>query len=343
MKIITSIIAILLIASCQKEKISTNKANDVFFLKEGGSSMPIQVHGNLASNKIMLIVHGGPGGSAIPYRSNLVKTTVETEFAIAYWDQRIAGGTQGNKNSDEISLYKEDLRKVILLLKSRYGSDKKIYLMGHSWGGFLTPYFLEDGTNQDLVNGWIQVDGANSYSLNDSLTKEMLLVYGKREIAKDKNKDKWQEIVDYCNAHPYNESADVSFQLNRYASQAEVYVEEIIKGPSNIETLKYGIKTNKFPVSAQISNVVVSALINRTDRQAYDVPITQNLFKIKLPTLLLWGRHDFVCPTGLKDVIKKNIKSSDISEKTFEESGHSPMSNEPELYWSTVVDWVKRH
>jgi pimeloyl-ACP methyl ester carboxylesterase len=331
------------LAGCQKEEISKTIANDTFFLQEKGTAMPIQVRGNLASNKIMLIVHGGPGGSALSYRDNMMITSVETEFAVAYWDQRIAGGTQGNKNSDEISFYKEDLRKVILLLKSRYGSDKKIYLMGHSWGGFLTPYFLEDGTNQDLVNGWIQVDGANSYSLNDSLTKEMLLVYGKREIAKDKNKAKWQEIVDYCNVHPYNESADVSFQLNRYASQAEDYVEEIIKGPSTIETLKYGIKTNKFPVSSQLSNLVVSALINRTDRQAYNVPITENLFKIKLPTLLLWGRHDFVCPIGLKDVIKKNIKSSDVSEKTFEKSGHSPMNNEPDLYWSTVVDWVKRH
>jgi pimeloyl-ACP methyl ester carboxylesterase len=331
---------IILFAGCQKEEISKTIAHDTFFLQEKGAAMPILVHGNLASNKIMLIVHGGPGGSSIPYRSNLVKTTVETEFAVAYWDQRIAGAAQGNSSDDDISLYKEDLRKVILLLKSRYGADKKIYLMGHSWGGFLTPYFLEDGTNQDMVSGWIQVDGANSYSLNDSLTKEMLLVYGKREIAKDKNKAEWQEIVDYCNVHPYNESADVAFKLNRYASKVEKLVEEIEKINSGFNT---SLITNRFAITSQLSNIVSTAFIKKIDRQAYDVPITQNLFKIKLPTLLLWGRHDFVCPIGLKDVIKKNIKSSDISEKTFEKSGHSPMDNEPDLYWSTVVDWVKRH
>ena len=33
-----------------------------------------------------------------------------------------------------------------------------------------------------MVKGWIHVDGAHNYSLNDSLTKEMLLFYGKKEI-----------------------------------------------------------------------------------------------------------------------------------------------------------------
>jgi pimeloyl-ACP methyl ester carboxylesterase len=342
MKIITSIIAILLIASCQKEKISTNKANDVFFLKEGGSSMPIQVYGNLASNKIMLIVHGGPGGTAITYRNDVVRKTVETEFAIAYWDQRVAGTTQGSVSSGEISLYKEDLKKVITVLKTRYGANKKMYLFGHSWGGFLSPYFLEDGSNQDLVKGWIQVDGANSYALNDSLTKEMLLVYGKREIAKDKNKDKWKEIVDFCNAHPYNENFDVAFKLNRYASKVESYLDEIVEN-EKVKEDKYSSITNRYATTSALSNIISSALIKKIDRQAYKIPITENLNKLKLPTLLLWGRHDFVCPIGLKDVIKKNIKSTDVTEKTFEQSGHSPMDNEPALFWSTVVDWVKKH
>lgn len=55
------------------------------------------------------------------------------------------------------------------------------------------------------------------------------------------------------------------------------------------------------------------------------------------------GRYDFVCPIGLKDDIKKNIGSTDISEKTFENSGHTPMFVEPEIFWKTVVDWVKAH
>jgi pimeloyl-ACP methyl ester carboxylesterase len=343
MKNITLIIAVLLFASCQKEKISLKTANEVFFLKEKGVSMPIKVYGNMASNKILLMVHGGPGGTSLGYRNKTVLETVETEFAVAFWDQRMAGTSQGSTTDDDINLYKNDLQKVIALLKARYGSDKKIYLLGHSWGGFLTPFFLEEGKNQVLVNGWIQVDGAHDYNLNDSLSKKMLLFYGKKEIANNRNKSQWQEITDYCNSHAYNESADVAFKINSYASSAENYLEVISTKPSNLNIVKSAIKTDRFAVTAQLSNLLVSAKIKKVDLQAYKIPITENLYKLKLPTLLLWGRYDFVCPIGLKDVIKKNIKSTDVSEKTFEQSGHSPMDNEPELFWSTVVDWVSKH
>jgi pimeloyl-ACP methyl ester carboxylesterase len=332
-----------LLSSCQKEQITLSAdAHDTFFLEEKGNSMPIQVHGNVASNKMLVIIHGGPGGNGITYRDEYVKNNVEKEFAVVYWDQRLAGAAQGNSSSSEIALFKADTRKVLQLLKSRYGADKKMYVMGHSWGGFVTPYFLEDSNNQDLVKGWIQVDGAHNYYKNDSLTKEMLLVYGKKEIAKAKNTDKWQEIVDFCNAHPYNESADVAFSLNRYAGRAEGYLDEVT-APIGSGSLLTRLTANNFAATAQISNIVKSALIDKIDRQAYDKQISENLYKIKVPTLLLWGRHDFVCPIGLKDDIKKYIGSKDISEKTFEKSGHSPMLNEPAAFWTEVITWVKKH
>jgi pimeloyl-ACP methyl ester carboxylesterase len=343
-KIVFNLLIIIGLSSCQKEQITIGAdAHDVFFLQEGGNALPIQVHGNTASKKMLVIVHGGPGGSGITYRDNYVINNIEKEFAIAYWDQRFAGASQGNSSNSDVASFKNDIKKVLQLLKSRYGNDTKMYLMGHSWGGFLTPYFLEDGTNQDMVRGWIQVDGAHNYYKNDSLTREMLLFYGKREIAANRNTATWQEIVNYCNAHVFNESFDVSFQLNRYAGEAEGYLSEVKAGASNLSIIKESVSNNSFPITAQLVNLYNSALRLQIDHQAYPIPISENLYKIKLPTLLLWGRYDFVCPIGLKDDIKKNIRSTDVSEKTFEQSGHSPMGNEPEAFWSAVVNWVKTH
>ena len=340
-KIIYSILIISILVACQKEQISmSTDAHDVFFLKEDGVSIPIQVHGNVASKKMLVIIHGGPGGLDLAYRNKYVIENVEKEFAVVYFDQRFAGASQGNNPNADVSLFKSDVKKVLQLLKSRYGNDTKLYLMGHSWGGFLTPYFLQDGTNQDMVKGWIQVDGAHNYYKNDSLTKEMLLLYGNKEIVANRNNEKWQEIVDYCNAHAYNESFEVGTQLNSYAGVTESYI-TAIKPP---EGGTFSILTgNNVPLTATVSNLVVSVFIKKIDRQAYSVPISENLYKIKLPTLLLWGRHDFVCPIGLKDDIKKNIGSTDVSEKIFEQSGHSPMDNETEAFWTMLVSWVKKH
>jgi pimeloyl-ACP methyl ester carboxylesterase len=341
-KIIFNLLTISFLASCQKEKISTGAdANDVFFLEEKGCSMPIQVRGNLASNKILLILHGGPGNSSIFYRTDYVEKTVEKDIAIAYWDQRLAGASQGNSTDTNIELFKADLKKVAQLIKSRYGNDKQLYLMGHSWGGFLAPYFLEDGNNQGFFKGWIQVDGVHNYPLHDSLTKEMLLFYGKKEIALNKNKDKWQPIVDYCNAHAFNESFDVAEQLNSYANAADKYLDEVNAGTDIISALKTG-SGNGFPITAYLSNQYTS-ITRQIDHQAYPIPISANLYKIKLPTLLLWGKYDFVCPTGLMKDVRKKISSTDVSEKIFEKSGHAPMFNEKEAFWTTLVDWVKIH
>jgi pimeloyl-ACP methyl ester carboxylesterase len=344
-KIILNLLIIIGLSSCQKEKITIGTdVQDSFFLQEEGNALPIQVRGNTASKKMLVIVHGGPGGGgSILYRNNYVINNVEKEFAVAYWDQRFGGASQGSTSNSDIASFKSDIKKVLQLLKSRYGDDTKMYIMGHSWGGFLTPYFLQDGNNQDIVNGWIHVDGAHNYPQNDSLTKEMLLVYGKREIAGNRNTATWQEIVNYCNAHAFNESFDVSTQLNSYAGQAEGYIAEVKAGVSNLSIALEGSKTNNFPITAQLVNLYNSARVLKIDRQANPIPISENLYKIKLPTLLLWGRYDFVCPIGLKDDIKKNIRSTDVSEKTFENSGHSPMINEPEAFWSVVVNWVKVH
>jgi pimeloyl-ACP methyl ester carboxylesterase len=344
-KIVFNLLIIISLSSCQKEKITiSSDAQDAFFLQEGGNALPIQVRGNTASKKMLVIVHGGPGGGgSILYRDNNVINNVEKEMAVAYWDQRFGGASQGNSSNSDVASFKNDIKKVLQLLKSRYGNDTKMYIMGHSWGGFLTPYFLEDGNNQDIVKGWIHVDGAHNYSKNDSLTKEMLLFYGKREIAANKNTATWQEIVNYCNAHAYNESFDVSTQLNSYAGQAEGYMSEVKAGASNLSIALEGANTNKFPITAQLANLYNSARVLKIDRKAYPIPISENLYKIKLPTLLLWGRYDFVCPIGLKADIKKNIRSTDVFEKTFEQSGHSPMFNEPEAFWGTVVNWVKTH
>ena len=86
--------AIALLMGCQKEEISlSTAANDVFYLENNKAAMPIRVHGNTASKTFMMMVHGGPGGDAIVYRSDFVKSQVEPEFAVVYWDQRNGGAS----------------------------------------------------------------------------------------------------------------------------------------------------------------------------------------------------------------------------------------------------------
>jgi len=329
-------LATLFISGCKKESFTQSGiAEDHFFLKGGSQKMPITVGGNVDSKKFLVIIHGGPGGNAIIYRDEYVKSVVEKEFAVVYWDQRFAGNTQGNGGNSDISAYRQDIKNLLLLLKAKYGSENEFYLFAHSWGGFLAPYFLVDGDNQNMVKGWIQIGGAHNYRMNDSLTREMLLYYGDIEIKAGRNIEKWEEIVEWCKANGF-EGRRNTFKLNSFAHQAENLM-WLLYLPIDIE-----YDSRQEAMFSNLSNIAISYL-RKVDIPTHKTPNSDNLHKIKLPTLLLWGKYDFVCPPGLADDIISNIGSTDVSYLLYPNSGHSPMINEVKLFWNDVIKWVKEH
>jgi pimeloyl-ACP methyl ester carboxylesterase len=321
-------------ASCQDEALPLGgMVNDLFFLRNEGQDMPVRVSGNVDSGKMLLIIHGGPGGNGLEYRDEFVRSTVEKQVALVYWDQRYAGNSQGHGGSINIEVFADDIKKITLLLKHRYGQDQKIYLFAHSWGGFLAPYFLLQGNNQHLVEAWIQIGGAHNYELNDLLTKEMLLNYGHQELSANRNTEFWSEVVDWCtnNSHLGLEN---SAQLNAFAHDAETMFDFILESDLAFAT------PNNSSVAANMLNERMSGRL-QIDQQAFAVPNSDNLNQIRLPTLLLWGKYDFVCPPELAEDIEANSGSADVSKVILERSGHSPMVNEPLIFWSQVLNWVK--
>ncbi len=327
--------------SCQKVDFSKSGIiNDHFFLKSAGQNMPVTVAGNIDSGKLLLIVHGGPGGNALAYRNNYVKAKVESEFAVVYWYQRFAGNTQGNNGDNHISVFRDDLKKLIQLLKHAYGEDKKIYLFAHSWGGFLAPYFLVEPGNEALVDGWIQVGGAHDYALNDLLTHEMLLSIGNQQIQSDSNAEEWKPIVEWCESNSHDGPSSPT-TLNRFAATAETLIDEIER-PSIFESDLSIMLSNYISISSGLTNSLASNWFNIAEA-AYGVKLCERFQEITLPTLLLWGKYDFVCPSGLMDDIIEHLDSTQPEYHIFEKSGHAPMYNEPELFWGTVIQFINKH
>lgn len=72
--------------------------------------------------------------------------------------------------------------------------------------------------------------------------------------------------------------------------------------------------------------------------QAYNV--TPRLGEIDIPTLVLVGRHDFVCPPSQAHIMHDGIPGAELV--IFEDSGHFPWVEEPDLFFDTVRDWIKR-
>ncbi len=104
----------------------------------GGIKQWISIKGTNDGNPVLLFLHGGPGTSAMSY-SDKFTSELQNHFVVVQWDQRESGKTATlNVSSAPLTVARmeEDALEMINYLRSRFVTDK-IYLMGHSWGGFL--------------------------------------------------------------------------------------------------------------------------------------------------------------------------------------------------------------
>jgi pimeloyl-ACP methyl ester carboxylesterase len=107
-------------------------------VKIGGIQQWIQIKGTSDKNHVFLFLHGGPGNSAMGYAHKFTNE-LQKHFLVVQWDQRETGKTLKLNSSNKplsLALMETDAVEMINYLRTRFSKDK-IYLMGHSWGGFL--------------------------------------------------------------------------------------------------------------------------------------------------------------------------------------------------------------
>jgi pimeloyl-ACP methyl ester carboxylesterase len=107
-------------------------------IKAGNILQWIKIDGENDQHPILLFLHGGPGGSVLSY-ANRFTSELQKHFLVVQWDQRETGKTKSLNSSRDpltIPIFDQDVVDVINYLRNKFHQDK-IYLVGHSWGGFL--------------------------------------------------------------------------------------------------------------------------------------------------------------------------------------------------------------
>ncbi len=104
----------------------------------GGIRQWVKFQGEDDHAPVLLFLHGGPGNSVISYADRFT-TELQKQFVVVHWDQRESGQTAVLNKSPQplsVSLFINDAIELINFLRARFAQDK-IYLIGHSWGGYL--------------------------------------------------------------------------------------------------------------------------------------------------------------------------------------------------------------
>jgi pimeloyl-ACP methyl ester carboxylesterase len=220
------------------------------------------------------------------------------------------------------------------VLKLRYeGAD--IYLYAHSFGGLLAAGYLVKDSNQNQIKGWIDIDGAHSYPLCDTSSRKMLIDTARSEINKGNYISQWQNILNYCNDHDPLSSYAVSSQVETYAHTAEEYMG--IKQNNSI----FSFAVDPSALLTNYYNLYHTSAGNNFLESLESADYSDQLYKIKIPSLLLWGQYDFVVPPNVGQDALANLASPYKKLILFSHSGHHPMETETDAVEDQIINFIE--
>jgi len=327
--------------SCSKEDFDLNDLDETFFVRHKNADMPAHVHGNGSEKVFLIILHGGPGGVGLGYRVNTIRSEIEKNNAVVYFDQRGSGSAQGNYSEDDVSidLMAEDVLALAKVIKAKFGDDSKLFLMGHSWGGTLGPATLLK--DQDEFVGWIDVNGGHNHA---GLYKEYQVILAQSandQIALGNSVEFWQDVLDVVQNIDTNFSVDNHLRLNTVANK----VDEILAQDNiiNESTIIFGDNPQRSNGLLDLWNSGKIGRILDYQEGLNEVSYTDRLPEITLPSMVIWGRHDHVIPVKFAHEAFDNLGSLDKELYIFERSGHGPMNTEPDLFSEKVIEFINKY
>lgn len=342
MKFNKLILLLLILNSCEK---STNEiVSDHFYLESKGSTMPVFVKGNINSKVCVIFLHGGPGSTSLESYQNKNNPfyKLQQHFAVVYWDQRNAGSSWGNSTEPlSLKLYTEDLTKLIKLLQFKYSSDLRFVLVGHSWGGSLGINYLADSQNQQNVIGWIEIGGGHNVPRIVELEKEMILNLGQQFVQSGLKTNEWNSIITEANSLNIEDKNGI-FGMNRLANQSESLIRKMDSVNSKIENNFI----NDFffsPIDPFAESVNENRTFQEMELELSKLNLSDDLPKIKIPTLLLWGKYDFRVPPKFAFEELEKYGSTDKKLMIFKRSAHYVHLNEPDLVYEELLEFINSH
>ncbi|HEY9898770.1 MAG TPA: alpha/beta hydrolase [Pantanalinema sp.] len=315
-------------------------SDTAFFVRNKGADMPVWVRGNLQSGKILIYLHGGPGSNGLTTSTKESFRAIEQACGVVYWDQRASGSSRGDAATDTLNLaqYVEDLDGVVETIKRKY-PDRKLILLGHSWGGTLGSAYLLDAKRQAKVAGWIEVDGAHSVVEGNRLSWQWVKERAAEKVAGGQDADKWRKVLSWYDQNP------VVTVANDPAHQGHVEeLEESLVPPPSSGGMAYvnlGMVSPYAPLAGATNGRYVMGSFVLT--QAFlDIDLTSELGKIGLPSLVLWGRHDGRLPVAMAATAFDRLGTPAASKslRIFEHSAHSPHLDEPGAFADAVKGFV---
>lgn len=301
------------------------------WLNVNGVPQWLAVKGTPSVGPVLLILHGGPGGSeTLLFRH--FNRDLEQRFRVAYWDQRGAGRSYDPDNPPPnmtVAQFVRDLEVVMDHLRSRLRVP--IVLLGHSWGSALGLLYARD--HPKSVAGFIGVGQVADQAAQEAASYAFALSEAQR-----RGNSKAVSELRAIGKPPYEVPA--LMVKNRWVETFGGYfapgfgkvglvVSALLKGETGIGEIRQLIAANEFSLRAMWPEV-----------RTMDLPTL--VPEVQVPVAFLLGRKDRQCPAELAAAYFERLRAPEKSLTWFERSAHNVPFEQPIEFNRKVVDLVDR-
>ncbi|WP_074406142.1 MULTISPECIES: alpha/beta fold hydrolase [Aquimarina] len=341
LKIVFIAITICLVTACSNDD-NLNNLDETIFVRHKNADMPAYIKGNGSEKVFLITLHGGPGDIGLSF-SGEAFNQIENQYGVVYFDQRGSGNSQGHYSEKDVSLdlMAEDVLALIKVMKRKFGSDSRFFLIGHSWGGTLgTAALLKD---QSDFKGWIGLDGAYSPARLYNQYIETFTNTANTQIALGNSVDFWKSVLELVSQVDPVINFDDNRKLNMKAFKAEKalhedgFIDFDDNGSEGVGTFfTYNFWTRNWN-TLQIGGTLDDQGLFQT------LDLTSRLPEITIPSLFISGKYDMIVPVASAQTAFENIGSTSKELLIFDRSGHAPLFSEPDLFAQEVLRFMNEH
>lgn len=332
---------LILLVGCKKE--GTGRIEDNFYLKNEGAEMPVFVRGNGSATKILVIIHGGPGGSSLNhyYQVPHFAEEMEKKYLLVYWEQRGSGISSGKLGEGDFTLDKmtEDLDKLLHVIAHKYGKNKKLFIFGQSFGSLLSGKFIASNYVQNHnVAGWITSGGM--YSFKDY--SPFLHAYIKPFLNQnsDAEWDSFRERVNGLDSLVSNEKSITEWNEIAYEMQKKA-VELGLANQRQVTDLPSAFAQDFYnPIKTFMNKENANTKIHQ---DIMEKSLRNELMQANVPALFFHGEYDFVTPRNYGDSLIMFYGHSDKQHVVLPKGMHNVIATNPDETIVYMTEFMDSH
>lgn len=279
-----------------------------YMVRAGGINQWIKVDGEDESKPVLLFLHGGPGSSVMSYEKKFTQQ-LKKHFVVVQWDQRESGKTLKLNSSSApltLGLFESDALEIIQHLTKRFQKEK-IYLAGHSWGGFLALWLAS--RHAELFEACFAVSPMIHQVESEKTSLQMM-----KELAQSQNNKLATEELD---------SIQIPFQ-----SGEQIYFHR--------KWLYKLINKQKEPFSPEYVEQWAAKWLD-VFNEASEINLFESAPEMQCPVYFLVGSKDYQTNFELTKSYFEKLKAPKKELFWFYKSAHLPNLTEPAKFQEVIL------